>query len=193
MSNRANKVEDAITKVMTEPYRREIVPNADGTWFARVPEFPGCITEGDSADEALANLNDAMRAWVRVQIEDGDAIPQPSANVPYSGKFMVRLSTRLHREAAECASREGTSLNAFVAAALARAVGDRIDAVNRFPHDLRDLRNAGISFMLDSTAIHAQTVASAPASFPNVIGFRGNTTAQFEQSRAAQIVASGKH
>jgi predicted RNase H-like HicB family nuclease len=38
------------------------------------------MTEGDTEVEALGNLRDAMREWLRVQIEDGDPIPQPWAN-----------------------------------------------------------------------------------------------------------------
>lgn len=82
------------------------------------------MTEGETAVEALSNLFDAMRQWLRVQLEDGDPIPQPVANIKYSGKFMVRVSPRLHRDAVECAAREGVSLNAFASTALARSVGE---------------------------------------------------------------------
>ena len=112
-----------IDAALAAPYRRELIPNEDGTWFARVAELTGCMTEGDSKEEALANLHDAMREWLRVQIEDNESIPLPAASLNYSGKFMVRITRQLHREVAECASREGVSLNAFVSTALARAVG----------------------------------------------------------------------
>jgi predicted RNase H-like HicB family nuclease len=35
------------------------------------------MTEGDTTAEALANLDDAMRGWVTVMVEDGEAIPPP--------------------------------------------------------------------------------------------------------------------
>jgi antitoxin HicB len=116
-------LDDAIREAMDAPYRRELVQNSDGTWFAKIVELPGCMTEGDTEAEALENLSDAMREWLRVQIEDGDAIPQPWADAQYSGKFLVRVPPSLHRDIAERAAREGVSLNAFVLTALARAVG----------------------------------------------------------------------
>jgi len=118
------EIEAAVASALAEPYRRELVPNDDGTWFGRIVELPGCMSEGDTALEALSNLEDAMRGWLRVQIEDGDIIPPPAANTKYSGKFMVRVSPRLHRDLAAASATEGVSLNAFIATALARYVGE---------------------------------------------------------------------
>ncbi len=122
MSGTATKIREEVEKVVSRPYLRELVKNEDGTWFARIVEFAGCMTEGDTQTEALANLEDAMMAWVEVKIEDGDSIPEPITVDDYSGKFMVRVAKSLHRDIALRADREGVSLNAFVSAQLARAV-----------------------------------------------------------------------
>ena len=37
----------------------------DGYW-AEVPALPGCITEGDTMDEVLVNLKDAIEGWLEV-------------------------------------------------------------------------------------------------------------------------------
>lgn len=128
MTNPKRLTDDEIAKKVAElrtaPYRRELVQNSNGSWFARIVEFDGCMTEGDSAAEALTNLDDAMSEWLRVQLEDGEAIPEPAANQRFSGKFMVRLPKSLHRSVSEIAVRDGVSINAFVATALARAVGE---------------------------------------------------------------------
>ncbi|RLB55645.1 MAG: CopG family transcriptional regulator [Deltaproteobacteria bacterium] len=42
------------------------------------PDFPGCISAGDSLDEAVANAKEALEFHVRGMIEDGDKIPNPS-------------------------------------------------------------------------------------------------------------------
>jgi antitoxin HicB len=122
VSGTATKIREEVEKVVSRPYLRELVKNEDGTWFARIVEFAGCMTEGDTQTEALANLEDAMMAWVEVKIEDGDSIPEPITVDDYSGKFMVRVAKSLHRDIALRADREGVSLNAFVSAQLARAV-----------------------------------------------------------------------
>ena len=119
----ANKIQEEVQRLQALEYTRQLVPNADGTWFARIVEFPGCMTEGDTADEALANLKDAMASWIEVKLEDEEQIPPPSAPGAYSGKFLVRVPKGLHYELVQRAELSGVSLNQFVAVALARAVG----------------------------------------------------------------------
>lgn len=36
----------------------------DGGWVAEVPSLPGCITQGDTKAEALANARDAIQTWI---------------------------------------------------------------------------------------------------------------------------------
>ncbi len=51
--------------------------NKDQVFIAEVPELPGCMAHGDSQDEALKNVNDAMQLWIDTAREFGDPIPQP--------------------------------------------------------------------------------------------------------------------
>ncbi len=121
----AVRIHEEVTRLQALSYTREIIRNADGTWFARVVEFPGCMTEGDTAEEALSNLEDAMASWIEVKLEDGDSIPEPASTDAYSGKFVVRVPKGLHRELARRAEIDGVSLNQFVSVALARAIGEK--------------------------------------------------------------------
>ncbi len=105
------------------PYTIEIVQEDAETWFARVKELPGCITEGDSAKEATEMILDAMKAWIEVALEDGQPIPEPRPVQDYSGKFVVRVAKSLHRDLALEANRQGVSLNQFINTELARSVG----------------------------------------------------------------------
>jgi predicted RNase H-like HicB family nuclease len=43
-----------------------IHPAEEGGYWAEVPALPGCITEGDSMDEVMANLKDAIEGWLEV-------------------------------------------------------------------------------------------------------------------------------
>jgi predicted RNase H-like HicB family nuclease len=43
-----------------------IHPAEEGGYWAEVPGLPGCITEGDSMEEVLANLKDAIEGWLVV-------------------------------------------------------------------------------------------------------------------------------
>ena len=43
-----------------------IHPAEEGGFWAEVPALPGCITEGDSLDEVINNLEDAIQGWLEV-------------------------------------------------------------------------------------------------------------------------------
>lgn len=118
----ASSIKQNVKEYLDRPYTREFVPNDDGTWFARVLEFPGCMTEGETQIEAVSNLEDAMIGWIEVKLEDGELIPDPLNDEAYSGKFIVRVAKSLHRDIARRAEHEGVSLNQYVAISLARAM-----------------------------------------------------------------------
>ncbi|MEG4230480.1 type II toxin-antitoxin system HicB family antitoxin [Microcoleus sp. N9_B2] len=46
--------------------RAIIHPAAAGGYWAEVPALPGCITEGDTIEEVVINLKDAMVGWLEV-------------------------------------------------------------------------------------------------------------------------------
>jgi antitoxin HicB len=50
-------------------------PEAGG-FTVTVPSLPGCITEGDTLDEALANAQAAIRLFLRVLERHGEPIPE---------------------------------------------------------------------------------------------------------------------
>ncbi len=43
-----------------------IHPAEEGGYWAEVPALPGCITEGDTIEEVMANLKDAIEGWLEV-------------------------------------------------------------------------------------------------------------------------------
>jgi len=105
------------------PYTIEIIREDEETWFARVKELPGCITEGDSAQDAAEMILDAMAGWVEIALEDGQTIPEPRPVEDYSGKFVVRVPKSLHRDLAQEAEIQGVSLNLLISTELGRSVG----------------------------------------------------------------------
>lgn len=120
---RKTKERKGVDYYMSLPYAIEVRQYEDGTWFARMPELRGCVTEADTLEEVMEMIRDAQRAWIEACLEDGTPIPEPQHAEPYSGQFRVRLPRSLHRELAERAEREGTSLNQMVVSMLSRAAG----------------------------------------------------------------------
>ena len=49
--------------------------DADETgYWAEVPALPGCFTQGQRLDEVLANVEDAIRGYLRMCLRHGDPI-----------------------------------------------------------------------------------------------------------------------
>jgi antitoxin HicB len=107
---------------MSLPYTIQITREDESTWFARVVELPGCMTEGDTPEEAADMIQDALGAWLEVALEDGRPIPEPQTTETYSGRFVVRVPRTLHQQLVEAAEQEGVSLNQFINVALAGRV-----------------------------------------------------------------------
>ena len=59
------------------PYSIELIPDEDGYWFARMPLLEGCMTNGESREDALTMLDDAFRGWIETALEQGIPIPEP--------------------------------------------------------------------------------------------------------------------
>jgi predicted RNase H-like HicB family nuclease len=47
----------------------------DGGYVASVPALPGCVTQGDDREEALANIREAIQLYVEDCREAGDPVP----------------------------------------------------------------------------------------------------------------------
>jgi predicted RNase H-like HicB family nuclease len=60
-------------KIVIEP-----LSDADGGGFlATVPELPGCMSDGETRAEALANVEDAIATWIHSARKMRRAIPEP--------------------------------------------------------------------------------------------------------------------
>ncbi len=115
-----------IEEYMQLPYRIVLTPDADEDgktgFVASIEELPGCLSQGQSLEEAVSGIHDAMASWISIALEDGLDIPEPIEDDRYSGKFVLRVPQSLHAELVRAAQREGVSLNQFASAALASSV-----------------------------------------------------------------------
>jgi predicted RNase H-like HicB family nuclease len=53
-----------------------IYPGEDGYWVAECPSLPGCISQGRTKEEAIANVKEAIQAYIEALKEDGLTIPE---------------------------------------------------------------------------------------------------------------------
>ena len=59
----------------------------DGGYVATVPALPGCISEGDTREEALTNIREAADLYIEDCIASGDPVPAEA------GREYVELKT----------------------------------------------------------------------------------------------------
>ena len=68
-------------------YRYEIIlywSAEDEAFIAEVPELPGCMAHGDTQEDALHQIQEAMNAWIEVAQETGRPIPEPRGRLMYA-------------------------------------------------------------------------------------------------------------
>ena len=58
--------------------------NEDEAFIAEVPEFPGCMADGETYSEALANVEVVIQKWVETASELGRAIPMPKGRLMFA-------------------------------------------------------------------------------------------------------------
>ncbi|HEX7927423.1 MAG TPA: type II toxin-antitoxin system HicB family antitoxin [bacterium] len=47
-----------------------------GGWVVECPSLPGCVSQGDTRDEAIANIREAIDLYIEVLKEDGKPVPE---------------------------------------------------------------------------------------------------------------------
>ena len=145
---------------MKYPYRVELIEEADGErcWVARSESLKGCIGTGDTPEEAAKELEENEVAWLETAQEYGTKIPA----VPYervesfSGKFTVRVSSYVHKAAAEEAKKQGVSLNQFIN-----------DAIVNYVAEVKTVNHVSDAVAVKTQEIVKNTINSEPFNFPN--------------------------
>ena len=56
----------------------------DGRFIGEVPELPGCMADGATQQEALANLEQVAEEWIETARELGRPIPEPKGRLIYA-------------------------------------------------------------------------------------------------------------
>ena len=70
-----------------EKYRYEVIiywSDEDSSYVAEVPELPGCMSDGATYEEALANVRVIIDEWIETAIEEGRTVPEPRGKLMYA-------------------------------------------------------------------------------------------------------------
>jgi predicted RNase H-like HicB family nuclease len=145
--------EKYLNEYLKKPYSRIVVPDEEsGTYTAQIIEFPGCIAEGRSPQEAYENLENVALSWIETALEMGQEIPPPWSNNEYAGKIALRLPKSLHRQVTLAAERDGTSVNQYILMAVSETIG----ASEFYRHMAKELEKR-----LSQTAFNIATIISS--------------------------------
>ncbi|MCL5045721.1 MAG: type II toxin-antitoxin system HicB family antitoxin [Actinobacteria bacterium] len=96
-----------------------------GGYVVEIPDLPGCLTQGETLEEAMEMIQDAKKCWIETCIEFGRPVPEPAPE-EYSGKLNIRMPKTLHKALSQKAKEENVSLNQYIIYHLARSIGRKI-------------------------------------------------------------------
>lgn len=58
-----------------------LYPGEDGYFVVEVPSLPGCISQGKTREEALANIEEAISLYIEVLQDRGEFVPEDKVEV----------------------------------------------------------------------------------------------------------------
>ena len=114
-----------ITRQNLESYRFTVRPlskQEGGGYLVEYPDIPGCMSDGETIEEAIANGKEALRDCLGVFRESGRKIPRPGVE---AAQWRQRLPRTLYMKLTERAKSEGVSMNSLVTAMIGRAIGSQ--------------------------------------------------------------------
>ena len=101
---------------------RPLSKEEGGGYLVEYPDIPGCMSDGETVEEAIANGREALRDCVAVLQESGRKAPKPGID---AAQWRQRLPRTLYSKLTVQAENEGVSINSFVTAIIAEAIGAR--------------------------------------------------------------------
>ncbi len=122
-----------------EAYAHVVAPLSEedgGGYLITFPDLPGCMSDGETQEEAIENGRDAFAGWISAQVDMGRKVPPPqwqpeAAPEASSGKFIQRVPKTIHARLVRRAKAEGVSLNSLVLTFIAEGLGKKEERNSR--------------------------------------------------------------
>lgn len=74
------RVMKTIDEYMKLPYTVELIPDADeGGFTASIPALAGCLSAGETSEEAYRNIEKAKHEWLVAAMEEDISLPEPDS------------------------------------------------------------------------------------------------------------------
>ena len=102
---------------------RPLTEEEGGGYLIEFPDFPGCVSDGETPQMAMQEGKDALASYLATLAELGRPVPESGGT--YGGQWRQRVPKSLHAALARRAGHEGVSLNMLVTSMLAEGIGRR--------------------------------------------------------------------
>lgn len=53
-----------------------LYPGEDGYWVVECPSLPGCVSQGETREQAVENIREAIQLYIEALEEDGLSVPE---------------------------------------------------------------------------------------------------------------------
>jgi len=116
---------------------RHLSKEEGGGYLIEFPDLPGCMSDGESIEEAINNGYDAAKCWLAAAKESGREIPSP--NEAQSGKWVQRVPKSVHTRLIGRAKREGVSLNTLVVSMISDGLNNQFYKIPTTPLELPEI------------------------------------------------------
>jgi antitoxin HicB len=138
MKSSNNKDRKPLNFYLKLDYPITFYPEEVGGFTVMIKDLPGCMSQGETLEEAYEMITEAKELWLESAHEFGDPIPLPHTLETYSGKTMLRMPKYLHKKLAEAAKREDSSLNQYIVSLLSdRNATKQVEALQQQIDDIR--------------------------------------------------------
>jgi len=107
---------------------RRLTKDEGGGYLVEYPDIPGCMSDGETIEEAISHGREALRDCLVVFKESGRKLPKPSIE---AAQWRQRLPRTLYSKLTKQAEMEGVSINSFVTAVIAEAIGSKIAGADK--------------------------------------------------------------
>src|SRR5450432_2135616 len=101
---------------------RPLTKEEGGGFLVEYLDLPGCMSDGDTIEEAIANGREALRDCLKVLKDLGRDVPKVTVE---PAQWRQRLPRTLYSKLRTQAENDGVSINSLVTAIIAEAIGVR--------------------------------------------------------------------
>lgn len=97
---------------------RTLTEKEGGGWLASFPDLPGCMSDGETPEEALRNAAEAEKVWLAANEKWGKSKAEKPA------RLVARLPRSIHRDLQKRAKEEGVSINTMMITLIVHGLGE---------------------------------------------------------------------